>query len=90
MFDPNPINVPVHRAAYWGNKSDYLQEKPENGVDQRMFDPTIVLQYMMLSKSEYRLFIIRLHNFLIKQIKHNFKGHKITFRMIEPIFDIEN
>ena len=59
MFDPNPINVPVHRAAYWGNRSDYLEEKPQNGVD----GPTIVLQYLMLSKSEYTLFIIRLHTY---------------------------
>ena len=33
----------MHRAAYWGNRRDYLQEKPKDDVD-----PTIVLQFMML------------------------------------------
>ena len=37
------FNSSVHRAAYWGNRRDYLQEKPKDDVD-----PTIVLQFMML------------------------------------------
>ena len=40
---------PVFKAAYWGNKSDYLPNYPQNAVD-----PTIVLQFMMLNpKSKY-------------------------------------
>ena len=33
----------VHKAAYWGNRSDYLQENPKEDVDS-----TILLQFMML------------------------------------------
>ena len=40
---------PVYQASYWGNRRDYLQEKPKDDVD-----PTIVLQFMMLNpKSKY-------------------------------------
>ena len=34
----------MFKAAYWGNKSDYLPKYPQNAVD-----PTIVLQFMMLN-----------------------------------------
>ena len=37
------FNSPVHRAAYWGNRTDYIQEKPKDDID-----PTIVLQFMVL------------------------------------------
>ena len=37
------ISNAVYKAAYWGNRRDYLQEKPKDDVD-----PTIVLQFMML------------------------------------------
>ena len=40
------FNNPVYQAAYWGNKSDYLPNYPKHAVD-----PTIVLQFMMLYKS---------------------------------------
>ena len=33
----------MYKAAYWGNKSDYLPTSPKHAVD-----PTIVLQFMML------------------------------------------
>ena len=48
MFGNNPskFNDIVHRAAYWGNRSDFIE-------DSRLFDTTSVLQYMMLSKFEY-------------------------------------
>ena len=34
----------MYKAAYWGNKSDYLPNYPKYAVD-----PTIVLQFMMLN-----------------------------------------
>ena len=34
---------PVHKAAYWGDRSDFLQEKPKDDVN-----PTTILQFLML------------------------------------------
>ena len=48
-----PFNTPVHRAAYWGSRRDYLNEKPK--ID---LDPTVVLQYLMLTVKSYRLLIL--------------------------------
>ena len=44
---------PLHRAAYWGNRSDFIEDKPKIDSDSRLFDPTIVLQYIMLSNFRY-------------------------------------
>ena len=48
-----PFNGKVHRAAYWGSRRDYLNEKPK--ID---LDPTVVLQYLMLTVKSYRLLIL--------------------------------
>ena len=55
MFGNNPskFNDIVHRAAYWGNRSDFIEDKPKIDSDSRLFDPTIVLQYLMLLKFKY-------------------------------------
>ena len=82
MFGREPLNDVVHRAAYWGNRSDFIdQDKPKIDEDSRIFDPTIVLQYIMLttSKHKYRLFFITVYNFLIKMKQRT----KIIFRMIK-------
>ena len=34
---------PVYQAAYWGDRSDFLQEKPKDDVN-----PTTILQFLML------------------------------------------
>ena len=34
----------MYKAAYWGNKSDYLPNYPKYAID-----PTIVLQFMLLN-----------------------------------------
>ena len=44
--DDGSLDWPVHKAAYWGNKRDYLQEKPKDDVN-----PTTVLQFLMLYPS---------------------------------------
>ena len=41
--DDGSFDWPVHKAAYWGNKRDYLQGKPKDKVN-----PTTVLQFLML------------------------------------------
>ena len=64
MFDYKPIylNDIVHRAAYWGNSSDFiLEDKPKIDEDSRLFDPTIVLQYIMLSKYKY-MWVVSFHS----------------------------
>ena len=48
-----PFNGQVAKAAYWGSKKDYLNEKPKIDVD-----PTVVLQYLMLTWKSYRLLIL--------------------------------
>ena len=48
-----PFNGIVARAAYWGSKRDYLNDKPKIDVD-----PTVVLQYLMLTWKSYRLLIL--------------------------------
>ena len=53
-----PFNASVHRAAYWGSRRDYLNEKPEIDVD-----PTVVLQYYMLTVKSYRLLILSVYFF---------------------------
>ena len=48
-----PFNGQVYRAAYWGNRRDYLKDKPKIDVN-----PIVVLQYIMLTWPKYRLLIL--------------------------------
>ena len=48
-----PFNDQVHRAAYWGNRRDYLKRKPRIDVN-----PIDVLQFIMLTWKRYRLLIL--------------------------------
>ena len=48
-----PFNGQVARAAYWGNRRDYLKRKPRIDVN-----PIDVLQFIMLTWKRYRLLIL--------------------------------